>query len=248
VTLLAATAAERPDLWERSDEEITGVWPEYNIHGDVLNEYWGRLDEEFADFQFVLHDDESDTVLAQGHSIPCAWDGTVAGLPAGIDGLIADAFRLREAGDGPNTLSALAIEIPPAYQRQRLSEPMLGAMREIGARHGLADLIAPLRPTWKERYPLTSIEHYATWAREDGLPFDPWIRLHVRLGGEILAPEERSLRITGTVAEWEDWTGLPLPETGSYVFPHGLAPLEVDREDGRAEYWEPNVWVRHHIR
>ena len=247
MTLRAVTCAERPDLWERSDEEITGVWPEYNVHGDVLNEYWGRLEGEFADFQFVLHDEEADLVLAQGHSIPCAWDGTVAGLPAGIDGLVEDAFRLRAAGDAPNTLSALAIEIPPAHQRRRLSEPMLGARRDIAARHGLADLIAPLRPTWKERYPLTPIERYAAWARADGLPFDPWIRLHVRLGAEILAPEARSLRITGTVAEWETWTGLPLPESGSYVFPHGLAPLEVDREHGRAEYWEPNVWVHHRI-
>jgi hypothetical protein len=247
VTLRAVTCAERPDLWERSDEEITGVWPEYNQHGDVLNEYWGRLDEEFADFQFVLHDDEADVVLAQGHSIPCAWDGTVGGLPAGIDGLIEDAFRLRSSGGAPNTLSALAIEIPPAHQRQRLSEPMLGAMREIAARHGFDDLIAPLRPTWKERYPLTPIERYTAWTREDGLPFDPWIRLHVRLGGEILAPDARSLRITGTVADWEEWTELPLPESGSYVFPQGLAPLEVDRERDRAEYWEPNVWVRHRI-
>jgi hypothetical protein len=247
VTLRAVTCAERPDLWERSDEEITGVWPEYNVHGDVLNEYWGRLDEEFADFQFVLHDDEADAVLAQGHSIPCAWDGTVAGLPAGIDGLIEDAFRLRAAGGAPNTLSALAIEIPPAHQRQGRSEPMLDGMRELAVRHGFDDLIAPLRPTWKERYPLTTIERYTAWTRDDGLPFDPWIRLHVRLGGEILAPDARSLRITGTVADWEEWTKLPLPESGSYVFPQGLAPLEVDRERDRGEYWEPNVWVRHRI-
>jgi hypothetical protein len=248
VRLRAVTAAERLDLWERSDGEVGNVWPEYNLHGDVLNEYWGRLDEEFADFQFVLHDEEADAALAQGHTIPCAWDGTVDGLPAGIDGLVEDAFRLRETGGAANTLSALAIEIPPAHQRQRLSEPMLGAMRDIAARHGLGDLIAPLRPTWKERYPLTPIERYAAWTRDDGLPFDPWIRLHVRLGGEILSPEARSLRITGTVADWEEWTELPLPETGSYVFPQGLAPLEVDRERDRAEYWEPNVWVRHRIR
>jgi hypothetical protein len=53
------------------------------------------------------------------------------------------------------------------------------------------------------------------------------------------------MRITGSVADWERWTGLPLPESGSYVFPHGLAPLAVDREAGAAEYWEPNVWMVH---
>jgi hypothetical protein len=49
------------------------------------------------------------------------------------------------------------------------------------------------------------------------------------------------------VAEWEEWVELPLPESGTYVFPHALAPLEVDREADRCEYWEPNVWVRHRI-
>ena len=58
----------------------------------------------------------------------------------------------------------------------------------------------------------------------------------------------RSLRITGTVAEWEEWTETPFPESGTYVFPHCLAPLEVDREADLGAYWEPNVWVRHPVR
>ncbi len=40
-----ATAAERPELlvpaWERTCDTL----PEYNNHGDVLNEYWPRLTE-----------------------------------------------------------------------------------------------------------------------------------------------------------------------------------------------------------
>lgn len=241
------TCAERPDLWERSQVEIDGVWPEYNLHGDVLNRYWSSLPEVFQDFQFVLHDDETATILAQGHTIPCAWDGTVAGLPAGIDGLIESGARLRDEGGAPSALGALAIEIPPAHQRGGFSSTMLEGMQDIARRHGLGDLIAPLRPTWKERYPLAPIERYALWKREDGLPFDPWIRLHVRLGADILQAEPRSLLITGTVADWEQWIELPLPESGSYVFPHGLAPLEVDREADLCEYWEPNVWVRHRV-
>jgi GNAT superfamily N-acetyltransferase len=244
---IVATAAERRDVWARADGLDTDVWPEYNRHGDVLNEYWGSLDEEFAEFQFVLYDEETDELLAEGHTIPFHWDGTVAGLPAGIDGVVADAFRQRAAGRAPTALSALAIEVPPERQRGGLSGRMLAAMLEIAARHGLGDLVAPLRPTWKERYALTPIERYVRWTREDGLPFDPWIRLHVRLGGEILHPEPRSLRITGTVAEWEEWTGMAFPESGAYVFPHGLAPLEVDREANRASYWEPNVWMRHAV-
>jgi hypothetical protein len=46
----------------------------------------------------------------------------------------------------------------------------------------------------------------------------------------VPSPDYAPLRVlTGTVAEWERWTGLALPATGDYVFPHGLAPVAVDR-------------------
>lgn len=68
------------------------------------------------------------------------------------------------------------------------------------------------------------------------------MRVHARLGGEALRPEPRSLRITGTVAEWESWTGLTFPESGEYVFPRGLALVRIDHEADRGTYFEPNVW------
>jgi hypothetical protein len=36
---------------------------------------------------------------------------------------------------------------------------------------------------------------------------------------------------------------MPFPEDGTYTFPGGLAPLDV--EDAVGRYWEPNVWMRH---
>jgi GNAT superfamily N-acetyltransferase len=239
------TSAERPDLPDRP--ELENVWPEYNRHGEVTNRFWGRLYDDFPEFQFVLYDEESDRALAEGHSIPCRWDRTSAGLPRGIDGLLENAFAVREAGGAPNALSALAIEIAPSARGAGLSATMIEAMGTIARRHGFDDLIAPLRPTWKERYPITPIERYAAWTRADGLPFDPWIRTHVRLGAEILRAEQESLRIAGSVAEWEGWTGLAFPESGDYVFPQGLAPVRIDREADRGTYYEPNVWVRHSL-
>ena len=245
MAVVALTSAERPDLPDRP--ELENVWPEYNRHGEITNRFWGRLYDEFPEFQFVLYDEGADRPLAEGHTIPCRWDGTPEGLPRGIDGLLEDAFALREAGGEPNTLSALAIEIAPGARGSGVSRTMIEAMAAIARTHGLADLIAPLRPTWKDRYPLTPIERYAAWSREDGLPFDPWLRTHVRLGAELLRPEPESLRIGGTVEEWEAWTGLPLPESGDYVFPQGLALLHVDREADLGSYFEPNVWVRHSV-
>ena len=245
--LVAVTLAERPELDERASEIADEVWPEYNRHGEITSAHFRRLDTTFPEFQFVLVDQEADRGVASACTIPCRWDGTVDGLPAGIDGVLTDAFALREAGGEPDTLCALAAEVPPAERRAGLSARILLQMRALAARHGLRALIAPLRPTEKVRYPLTPIERYAHWTREDGLPFDAWLRLHVRLGAEILKAEPRSLRITAPVDDWERWTGMAFPDSGEYVFPEGLAPLSVDREAGVARYWEPNIWVRHPV-
>ena len=45
--------------------------------------------------------------------------------------------------------------------------------------------------------------------------------------------------------EWEEWTGMALPESGSYVVPDALAPVSVDRERDEAVYVEPGLWMLH---
>jgi hypothetical protein len=200
-----------------------------------------RLTEERPDFQFHLHED--DQILARARSIPIRWDGTVDDLPAGIDGAIARGFDEGEA----NVLCALLIAVPAARQGSGVSRTALGAMVAIARKHGLDTLIAPVRPSWKERYPLVPIERYACWRRDDGLLFDPWMRVHERLGGTVLRPEPHSLRITGAVSEWESWTGMAFPASGEYVFPGGLATVEIDRDQDIGRYWEPNVWMLHKV-
>jgi hypothetical protein len=112
---------------------------------------------------------------------------------------------------------------------------------------GFEWLIAPVRPNWKHRYPLTPIQRYASWVREDGQPLDPWLRVHTRAGGTIAAPIPESMRISGSVADWETWTGMAFPESGEYVFPDGQATVTIDREGDLGAYWEPNVWVVHAV-
>jgi GNAT superfamily N-acetyltransferase len=245
MTVIAVRHSDRPELWDRLGDATAQVWPEYNRHGDVLNEHWGRLYDDFAPFQFVLYDEERDEVLAEGHTIPLPWDGSPAGLGPGIDHAIQAGFALLRPGGRPAALLALAAEVLPGSRERGLSRVLLEEMRRLAADAGLAHVVAPVRPSWKERYPLTPIERYARWVRPDGEAFDPWIRVHLRLGGSIVAPAPRSMRITGTVTEWESWTDMAYPETGNYVFPHGLTTLHVDRDADLGAYWEPNVWIVH---
>ncbi|RJQ75892.1 GNAT family N-acetyltransferase [Amycolatopsis panacis] len=236
---------ERPDLWKRIPELFEGVWPEYNLHGDVIPGYWDRLHEIFGNYQLVLHDPDTDDVLATARGIPCQWDGSQESLGPGLDAAIVAGFAEHDAGIAPNTLCALGIEVAPRHQGRKLATTMLEALRATARAAGFGHVIVPLRPTWKDRYPLVPIDRYASWTREDGAAFDPWIRTHLRGGGVVAAAIPESSLITGTIAEWESWTGMSFPETGDYVFPHGLATVRIDREAEMGTYWEPNVWIVH---
>ncbi len=88
------------------------VWPEYNLHGDVLNQYWNQLYTTFPEWQFVLFDTAAGQVLAEGHTIPVAWDGTDTGLGPGIDASTARANTLRLTSADALDTEARAALIP----------------------------------------------------------------------------------------------------------------------------------------
>jgi len=244
VTVCLHTWAERPDLAERGPAS-SAIWPEYNRHGDAFADWWDPLLDELPEYQFALYDDVADVVLAEAHTGPLTWSGDETRLPDGIDAALRLAVCGQRAGGAADTLCAFAAEVDPSARRRGLAAELLRGMRELAGRRGLRRMIAPVRPSWKERYPLAPIERYVTWRRADGELLDPWMRLHERAGVRVSTPLPRSMRITGSVKEWEAWIGLALPDSGTYVFPHGLAPLTVDRERDLGDYWEPNVWMIH---
>jgi GNAT superfamily N-acetyltransferase len=235
------TIAERPEFEDRLDE-IADPWPEFIHHDDVVTENWPRLYEDFREFQLALYDEEADRLLGKGCTIPTAWDGRTETLNGGVVEVFEDGRPERA-----NVLCALVAVVDPAEQGRGLSGLIIEGMAETAGGHGLDCLIAPVRPTWKERYPLTPLERYMRWTRDDGLPFDPWIRLHRRLGAKLLALAPRSLDVRGSVAEWEEWTQMAFPESGDYVVPGALVPVAIDREGDEGRYVEPNVWMRHPV-
>jgi GNAT superfamily N-acetyltransferase len=236
------TATERPDLWELavSGRVFERVWPEYNLHGNDTPRYFGALFPRFADLQAIFVDKRSGRLVGRARTIPFRWDRTLVDLPLGIDAL---GLRAISETEKPTALSALAAEVDPDFQGLGLSELLLKTISVIARSAGLSPLVAPVRPSWKDRHPFVPIERYAGWQRADGLPFDPWIRVHHRLGGTVLRCEPRSMRIFAPVADWEAWTGTRFHQEGPHIFPGGLAPLTISR--GMGEYFEPNVWMLH---
>ena len=182
-------------------------------------------------------------MVAKAHSVP--FQLPEGDLPdAGWDFAMRSALLTRIWGETPNAIAAAEIAIEPARQGTGLSSLMLAALRDNAGRLGYSELLAPVRPNGKTdvHEPMST---YAFRTRDDGLPVDPWLRVHVRAGGVIDRVAPRSMVIPGTVEEWRDWTGLPFDTTGPVEVPGALAPVMCDAEHGTATYVEPNVWIRH---
>jgi hypothetical protein len=249
VDLSVVTAAERPDLADEMAQLGSSPWPAFLNHGDpVVDELFPFVYRLAPDYQFALLDGETGSLAAMGNCIPIRWDRDPQTLPdGGIDAVLRDGVDCLREGASPTAASALMIVIRPERLGQGISGEAIKAMGAVVGRHGLTDLVAPVRPTRKHCYPLIPMELYMRWRREDGSPFDPWIRVHERVGGEILHPASAAMRVTGTVAQWESWTGMELPASGDYVVPGGLVPVAIDRERDVGDYVEPGCWIRHRI-
>ena len=241
-------AVERFDARAWRETELHSLFgdafPPFIIADDVAASYVGPVREWFGEFNIILVDDQ-DRPAATGWGVPVCWSGDLTALPVGYTDTLRRAVDAHETGLECDTFVICGGITDRSRTRQGFAGELIIALRDLPAAAGLQRVIAPVRPTLKARYALTPIDTYAGWTRTDGTPLDPWLRTHVRLGGRIIATAPHSQTMTGTVDQWQGWTGMDLPSTGHYVIPDGLSTLYVDRERDLGTYIEPNIWVRH---
>lgn len=237
------TLAARPQLQDALLAVQATAWPEFMRHEAVSLRYWLQLLQEWPQFQFMLLDETTGEVAAAGHSIPVPWSDDIRQLPdTGWDWALQTGMN--QTAIGPkHKQCALSIAIAPAYRGAGLSQRMVEAMKQIGRAEGFSQLIAPVRPSLKKLYPLTPMPNYVQWTNAAGLPFDAWLRVHIRSGAKLVKVCPRSMTVTGSRAEWASWTGLHLPEAGLYVVEGALVPLKIAADKDQGIYVEPNVWV-----
>lgn len=238
--LSAHRLADRPDLVGALHRLGEVAWPEFMRQSAAGEGFWGALDGDFADCA-ILVVDEDEQPVARVLWIPFPFDGELA--DEGWDWVIESGVTARRDGTACTAASALEIGIHPTWRGRGLSSVLLGHMRAAIAVERHRSLFAPVRPNAKHLVPHDDIGTYLRRLRPDGLPADPWLRVHVRAGGQVVAPCARSMTIGGTVADWGRWTGLDLSTPGAHAVPGALSPVVSDGVT--AIYVEPNVWVHH---
>lgn len=242
MSLHIETLATRPDL---TDAMLTmeAAWPPY-IQPDPMLIGWAF--ERYPQHQIVVLSDGE--VVARAASVPFAWDGDPASLPdTGWDEALRSSMLDTYAGRVLTTLCALEVAVVPGKRGLDLSGFALAAVSRNAVVHGYTDVVVPVRPSHKHVEPHLPMASYAARVRDDGLPADPWLRVHVRAGAEVLKVCPVSMTISGSLAQWREWTGLPFDTNGPVVVPGALTPVEVNVDHDHAVYLEPNVWVRHSL-
>jgi ribosomal protein S18 acetylase RimI-like enzyme len=233
-------------IW--TDEQMEALFaegfPAFITSDQEVKKHIGRVRELFTQFDIILTDDDAQPV-ATGWGVPISWSGEVAELPLSFADGLRRSIELHDSSGEADTFVICGGVVHPDRKGSGVAEELVQALCNTAAEHGLVRVVAPVRPTRKHLYPLLGIDDYAAWVRDDGLPWDPWLRLHVRVGGRIIGLEPNAQTMTETVAQWEEWTGLELPVSGEYIIPKGMAPLHVVKNDDVGTYVEPNVWVRH---
>ncbi|MEV6395787.1 N-acetyltransferase [Streptomyces sp. NPDC051907] len=244
--LTITTLAERPELQEPM-WQMLDTWAEFVSNDPVGWANIGRIVAELPEYVLVATEPDG-TVVARAFSVPLQLAAEGRGwLPGtGWDQVMLWAFSDLRHGRTPDTVSAIEITVADGRLGRGISGRMLAAMRENARRLGFEELIAPVRPSRKSEEPAALIEEYAYRTRAaDGLPEDPWLRVHVRAGGVIDSIAPASMTVSGTLEQWRKWTGLPFDASGPVEVPGALVPVHCDAERGYAVYVEPNVWVRH---
>ncbi|WP_243083645.1 N-acetyltransferase [Streptomyces sp. 891-h] len=239
--------AERPELTGRL-YEIDEDWPAFIAHDLAASALLHRVPEDFPHYCVVAT--EGARVIARGFSVPfdAREPGREEAPDQGWDRVLTWAHTDRRLGRPGTVASALEITVDRAHLGRGLSYRMLEAMRAAVRGQGHRTLLAPVRPTAKHLRPGLPMADYIRELRPDGLPADPWLRVHIRAGGTVEKVAPASMTVSASLDQWREWTGLPFDRAGDVRVPGALVPVHCDPAHGRAVYVEPNVWVRHRLR
>lgn len=214
-------------------------WPVFLSEDSAVKKYWQRLYQVYPEYQLLFKIDSEYVGVA--NSAPIYWNGNIDDLPSGFDEAIEIII---EEDKKPNTLCGMAVVISKEHPGKGISSKIINNLKKLAKHYGYSNLILPVRPTLKSQYPTISLDNYINW-KKDNLPFDPWLRVHLKIGGEILKVANPSMIVRGTVSDWQRWTGMYFGESNKYIVSGALNSVNIDLENDLGEYIEPNIWVLH---
>lgn len=167
------------------------------------------------------------------------------------------ALRASLEDEQVNTLCLTSVTVAREFRGLGFATLLVCSAKEQAKSLKFHNLLVPVRPTEKHRFPELSLEQYLTPFYQlnsqdnDFLDkekfYDPWIKLHLKQGATLLNICEQSMVITASIRWWEERTNTSIAQLSEIHFPLGLVPLKIDQKNNMATYAEPNIWMKYSI-
>jgi hypothetical protein len=193
-----------------------------------------------------------ESLIGHGVLTRIHWNGDITDLPNGWQGSVRLAYEQLRQSVRCNTLVGLFVRIEPDHRGQGWSEKAISAMKDLARRLRAEHLIIPLRlpSAYLREYVTYPIERLAGIRRGDGQVLDHWLRLHIRLGGQIVGCSDTSHQHAMTLDDLYAHFVLDRVRTTGYyeaTFRDDYYRVFVDIERKYALINEPCVWVQHAV-
>jgi GNAT superfamily N-acetyltransferase len=240
------TLKEQPSLLKEFYAIEKATWGSlpYLDFGASFNYNYFELIEYYNEHQIFLLDD-NDYPISIVNSLPISKLNLNQLPDDGWDWALEQCFNLKKESGQEKNLVALSISVPPHLRNQGIATKMILKLKEHAKQNNFENLIAPVRPSLKQLHPDINMEEYINWKNNKNEIYDPWLRTHIKCGGEIINICKSSMTIIEPINFWKLWVD-NLNEDGTYIIPGGLVPLQIN--NGMGIYQEPGIWINHSLK
>jgi hypothetical protein len=131
---------------------------------------------------------EDSQLIAHGVMTNICWNKQSTDLPEGWQGAVRRSYENMQNKIKKNALVGLYIRVEEQFKQHGYAEKIINTMKNFASEQRYDSLIIPLR--LPQRYTLSYAKmkylKFINLKRKDGQYVDHWLRIHTRLGGNII--------------------------------------------------------------
>ncbi|MBN9688746.1 MAG: GNAT family N-acetyltransferase [Verrucomicrobia bacterium] len=227
-------------------QTLSGQWPAF-FQGDLAAaRLQAHLPQWTETIWAAVNPEAPDQVLGRAIAVPLRLHAAnrFRRPDGGWDTLVGWALEDLAAGTLPDTLVGLDITVED-HAPHGVASALILALRTRASELGCREVLIPLRPAAPASRPDLTFTEYLRATQPDQRPVDPWLRLHLDLGGRVEGVARRSMTVVAELEQWRKWTGATLQSNGPTWVPGGIVPVQVNQASGLGRYVEPNIYIVH---
>ena len=223
---------------------ISNAFPSIIGESQVIKNYWPKLEEYFPEYQLFLISDSGE-LIGFMNMLPFQFGEELNQLPdRGWDWMFTKGIKDFDNKIKANYLGGLQVIVRRKYKSQGYSKIILNHVKQIVAKSKFSNLVIPIRPIFKHKFPMMSMSEYLSLKNGNEV-YDPWIRTHLNGGADVIKVCNESMIMKGDIKFWEAMFNRKIITSGQYELTGALSLITINIERDSGRYVEPNIWIKY---